>query len=198
MTVAIGENLLALATWMAGDFSNYQQSFDQPSNFAHIHVLWRPLPWDFFGGVGFYSEQVYDYDLWTPYRQGIHLLVDKGDHIYIENYALQDPMLYAGAARELSILETIQPAAITRRINCSMVFTREGEMFRGGVEPGNNCLIENNGTMTYLVSQVEITATSWQSIDMGLDLEKHEQIWGSRFGPLCFQKKEQYPLPYES
>jgi CpeT protein len=198
MTGAIGENLLTLATWMAGDFSNYQQSFDRPSNFAHIHVLWRPLPWEFFGGVGFYSEQVYDYDLWTPYRQGIHLLVDKDDHIYIENYALQDPMLYAGAARELSILETIQPAAIARRVNCSMVFTREGEMFRGGVEPGNNCLIENNGKMTYLVSQVEITATTWQSIDMGMDLEKHEQIWGSRFGPLCFQKKEQYPLPYES
>ena len=94
-------DLITLAQWMAGDFSNRAQAQGNPKLFAHIHVLFRPLPWDFFGGVGFYSEQVYDYDLWSPYRQGVHRFADRGDHIYIENYGLIEPMLYAGAAREL-------------------------------------------------------------------------------------------------
>lgn len=189
---AESNNFLTLARWMAGDFSNYQQAFDDPRHFAHIHVFFRPLPFDFFSSIGFYSEQVYDYDLWTPYRQGIHRLVDKGDHIYIENYALKDAYLYAGAARETSILKTITPDGIERRHHCSMVFTREGDRFLGKVEPGNQCLIEKNGCQTYLVSDVEITESTWASLDKGLDVKTHEQVWGSEHGALKFEKRESF------
>lgn len=186
------DGVLTLAHWMAGDFSNFQQAYDNPSQFAHIHVLFRPLPFDFFSAVGFYSEQVYDYDLWTPYRQGIHRLVDQGDHIYIENYALNDAYLYAGSARELSILRTITPDCIERRYHCSMVFRRVGDRFLGAVEPGNQCLIEKRGCQTYLVSDVEITETTWTSLDKGLDVKTHEQVWGSEHGALRFEKKESF------
>jgi CpeT protein len=185
-------DLFVLAQWMAGDFSNHKQAQANPKEFAHIHVFFRPLAFDFFSSIGFYSEQVYDYDLWTPYRQGVHKLVDKGDHIYIENYGLQDRILYAGAARELDILRTITPDKIERRCNCSMVFTRAGNMFRGAVEPGNQCLIPKNGQQTYLISEVEITENTWNSLDKGMDTETHEQIWGSSSGPLCFEKSQNF------
>jgi CpeT protein len=184
--------LLTLARWMAGDFSNYQQARDNPQNYAHIHVFFRPLPFEFFAGIGFYSEQVYDYDLWSPYRQGVHRLVDQGDQIYIENYGLKDAYLYAGAARELDILKTIKPASIERRYHCAMVFKREGDLFRGAVEAGNACLIERDGCQTYLVSEVEVTETTWASLDRGMDVNTHEQIWGSTLGPLQFEKKESF------
>ncbi len=198
MTIAPSESstnasdLLTLACWMAGDFSNYKQSFANPQLYAHIHIYFRPLPIEFFSGIGFYSEQAYDHDLWTPYRQGVHRLVDLGDRIYIENYSLKDPMLYAGAARELDILKTITPESIERRYHCSMVFQREGEMFRGSVEPGNQCLIQRNGCQTYLVSEVEITERTWISLDKGMDIETHKQIWGSTAGPLQFEKRESF------
>jgi CpeT protein len=185
-------DLITLAQWMAGDFSNRQQSFDFPQQFAHIHVFFRPLPWDFFNAIGFYSEQAYDHDLWTPYRQGVHKLVDRGDDIYIENYSLKDAIWFAGAARELSILNTITPDRIERRHHCSMVFRREGEMFRGYVEPGNRCMIEKRGRMTYLVSEVEVTDTTWLSLDRGMDIDTHEQVWGSTAGPLRFSKCQSF------
>ncbi|MBC1237923.1 chromophore lyase CpcT/CpeT [Nostoc sp. 2RC] len=185
-------DLLTLACWMAGDFSNQKQSFANPRLYAHIHIFFRPLPFDFFSGVGFYSEQAYDHDLWTPYRQGVHRLVELGDGIYIENYSLKDPILYAGAGRELDILKTITPDSIERRYHCSMIFVREGEMFRGNVEPGNQCLIPRNGRKTYLVSEVEITERTWVSLDKGMDIETHEQIWGSTAGPLRFEKRESF------
>jgi len=181
-----------LARLMAGDFCNRQQSDADPKNYAHIRIFFRPLPWEFFSGIGFYSEQVYDYDLWSPYRQGVHRLVDQGDRIYIENYSLNEAENYAGAGHNRDILLTIPPEQIERRYNCSMVFVKEGEMFRGSVEPGNKCLIHRKGVNTYLVSLVELTETTWISWDRGMDLDSDEQIWGSAIGPLKFQRRASF------
>jgi CpeT protein len=188
---AISSDLLTLAQWMAGDFSNYQQASASPKDYAHIHVFFRPLPFEFFSGIGLYSEQVYDYDLWTPYRQGVHRLVEREDHIYIENFSLKNAMFYAGSGRNLDILKTISTDAIERRYNCSMVFKREGDRFLGGVE-GNSCFIEKNGCQTYLDSYVEVTETTWLSLDKGLDVNTHKQVWGSTTGPLRFEKRESF------
>ncbi|OUC15322.1 MAG: chorismate-binding protein [Alkalinema sp. CACIAM 70d] len=184
------QDLITLSQWMAGDFSNQKQAAENPVQFAHIHIFFRPLPFDFFSGIGFYSEQVYDHDLWTPYRQGVHRVIPQGDQIYIENYGLKDSIRYAGAARELSILHTITPDCLERRYHCSMVFRRDGDRFLGQVEPGNRCLIERTGCQTYLVSEVEVTATTWASLDRGLDVNTHQQVWGSESGPLRFEKKQ--------
>ncbi len=194
MTSVKNTDLITLCQWMAGDFSNRQQSAEYPQQFAHIHIFFRPLPFEFFKAIGFYSEQVYDHDLWTPYRQGIHRVIDQRDQIYIENYSLIDPIRYAGAARERSILQTITPQDINRRHNCSMVFQREGDMFRGNVEPGNQCLIEKKGCMTYLISEVEITETTWFSLDQGMDINTHKQVWGSTSGHLRFEKCQNFAL----
>lgn len=185
-------DLITLAHWMAGDFSNYQQAFENSKDYAHIHVFFRPLPFDFFSGIGLYSEQVYDYDLWKPYRQGVHRLVAQGDQIYIENYSLKNALYYAGAARNLTILKTITLECIERRYHCSMIFKRDKDRFLGSVEPGNLCLIDKNGCQTYLDSYVEITETTWVSLDKGMDLNTHQQVWGSTFGPLRFEKRESF------
>lgn len=189
---APSSDLVTLARWMSGDFSNAKQSQENPRDYAHIHVFFRPLPFEFFSGIGLYSEQVYDYDLWRPYRQGVHRLIDQGDQIYIENYSLKNALFYAGSARDLTILRTITPDFIERRYHCSMVFKRDGDRFRGAVEPGNLCLIEKNGCQTYLDSEVEVTATTWVSLDKGMDVNTHQQVWGSTFGPLRFEKRESF------
>jgi CpeT protein len=188
----ISSDLITLARWMAGDFSNLKQALENSKDYAHIHVLFRPLSFEFFGGIGLYSEQVYDYDLWSPYRQGVHRLVDQGDQIYIENYGLKNALRYAGSSRDPNILKTITPDCIERRYHCSMVFKRDGERFRGAVEPGNLCLIEKQGHQTYLDSAVEITETTWVSLDKGIDVNTHQQVWGSTFGPLRFEKRESF------
>ena len=202
MTIApqASSDLKTLCQWMAGDFSNRKQSDDRPTDFAHIHIFFRPLPFEFFNTIGFYSEQVYDYDLWSPYRQGIHRVVDKGDHILIENFGMNDPMLYAGAARDNNILNSIKPDIIKSRQGCSMVFRRgNGDSFIGGVEPGNACIIPRDGVMTYLVSDVEVTESTWLSLDRGFHPESHEHLWGSKLGPLRFEKVQSFAaeLPFD-
>lgn len=185
-------DLQTLARWMAGHFSNQNQAFERPTEYAHIRIFFRPLLGQDFAGIWLYSEQVYDYDLWSPYRQGVHRLVDRGDDIYIENYGLKDNLLYAGAARELDILETIASDCLERRYGCSMIFKRDGDRFLGGVEPGNKCLIPREGRQTYLVSEVELTANTWTSRDLGMDVNTRERVWGSAAGYLHFEKCESF------
>lgn len=194
------DDLITLATWMAGDFSNFKQAQAHLTDFAHIRIFFRPLPYEFFetlgfpGGIGFYSEQVYDYDLWKPYRQGLHRVVAKDDHVYVENYGFQDGVPYAGSGHNLDILKTIPADCAIRRKGCSMVFRRDesGEKFIGSVEPGNHCRIPRKGKLTYLVSHVEVTQNTWMSLDQGMDVETHEHVWGSTEGVLKFSKRESF------
>jgi len=200
MIATQASDLRLLATWMAGEFENQQQAWQSPTKFAHIHIYFRPLPPGFFGeAIGFYSEQVYDYDLWSPYRQGVHRLIDRGDSIYVENYGFsRDPMYYAGSARDSQILATLSPDVIVPRTGCAMVFRREGDRFIGGVEPGHACLIPRDGRKTYLVSEVELTENTWNSRDRGFDIETHEHVWGSTFGALEFTKVASFAHEFSS
>jgi CpeT protein len=192
MAKSLNQNdLFRLARWMAGDFSNDLQSSEQPTLYAHIHVFFRPLPFSFFKGIGFYSEQVYDYDLWSPYRQGVHRFINRGNDIYIENYGLDDAIRFAGAARESSILKTISPEDLRPRCNCGMVFEYREDCFIGRVE-GNQCFISKNGAQTYLVSEVEVTNSTWSSLDRGFDINTHQQVWGSEHGALRFTKSQDF------
>lgn len=196
--VSFSQDFVTLARWMSGDFSNQQQAFENSQKFAHIRIFFRPLPYKFFDGIGLYSEQTQNYDLWNPYRQGVHRLLDKGDHIYIENYGLSDRLLYAGAGHNSDILKTITPDCIERREGCSMVFKREENTFIGSVEPGKACIIPKAGKLTYLTSHVEITESTWMSIDQGMDVETDSYVWGSTEGILQFRKRASFAdeLPF--
>ncbi|MBE9060208.1 chromophore lyase CpcT/CpeT [cf. Phormidesmis sp. LEGE 11477] len=197
-SASVSPDLITLSTWMAGDFSNFKQADAALTDFAHIRIFFRPLPYEFFeglglpGGIGFYSEQVYDYDLWSPYRQGLHRVIDKDGQIYIENYGFKDGVPYAGSGHNADILKTIPAEGAIRRQGCSMVFQREGDLFIGGVEPGHNCRIPRQGKWTYLVSRVELSDRTWVSLDQGMDIETDEHVWGSTEGALRFEKRESF------
>ena len=47
----------------------------------------------------------------------------------------------------------------------------------GHVEPGEACLIEKSGKMTYLVSQVEFNESTWSSLDEGLDTQNKKKVY---------------------
>ena len=174
---------------LAGSFSNQRQARANPVEFAFIHVAFRPLPEAFFGPGWYYSEQAYDHDIWTPYRQGIHRVEYRGDHAFVHNFSLPDPILASGATRDDGIRGALRPAGLKPRQGCAMVFrpTVEGP-FLGAVEPGCQCLIPRNGRISYLFSEVEFDERHWLSRDRGFDPESHEQLWGSEHGHLAFER----------
>ena len=179
-------DITTLARWMASDFSNQEQAFENPPFFAHIRVCMRPLPVDLLSGVSFYVEQAYDYMLDDPYRVAVNKLVDAGDHIEIENYRVKDAEKFYGASRDLERLKALEPSGLEKLSGCYMIIEWTGHSFKGMIEPGKSCIVFRKGQNTYLDSDFEIDAEKFITKDRGRDLETDEQIWGSVAGPFHF------------
>lgn len=178
-----------LARWMAADFSNQQQAFDNPPLYAHIRVCMRPLPINMLSGMGFYLEQAYDFQINRPYRARGMKLVANEDHILIENYTLKVPDAFYGASRDLAQLSKLTPDQFQKMGHCDMIVRWTGHSFRGQVEPGKACMVERQGKMTYLDSEFEIDADQFISWDRGRDPDTDEHVWGSLAGPFHFRRQ---------
>ena len=188
------ESIFKFAQTIAGIYDNFDQSQENPKDFARINIIFRPLPWTIFNGPGFYSEQHYDYAPWSPYRQGIHRLIthkNESDVFIMENFGCENPDRLAGSGRNPELLHSLKKDSLKSRYGCAMHFkTKKDGHYIGSVEPGNKCMIPRDGQLTYLVSEVEVTEESWVSRDRGYDPDTNKQIWGSEHGQLIFKKTE--------
>jgi hypothetical protein len=181
-----------LARWMAADFSNQAQAFENPPFFAHIRVCMRPLPLELLSGVSFIVEQAYDLNLNAPYRLRVLKLVDGGDHIEIENYLVRDESDFFNGSRHPERLQGLTSDRLTKMSGCNMVVHWAGDRFKGVVEPGKACMVERKGKRTYLDSEFEIDGDQFTSLDRGRDPETDEHIWGSIAGPFQFVRWATY------
>ena len=177
-----------LARWMAADFSNQPQAFENPPFFAHIRVCMRPLPEALMGATSLYLEQAYDITLDTPYRARVLKFVAVEDHIEVENYEIEEGEAFYGASREPERLKTLDPAKIKKLPGCSFLVRWTGNSFKAVVEPGKCCTVVRKGKETYLDSEFEVTAERLVSLDRGRDRQTDELIWGSIAGPFEFEK----------
>jgi hypothetical protein len=179
-------DIATLASWMAADFSNQLQAFENPPIFAHIRVCMRPLPLSLLDGVSLFVEQAYDYNLKDPYRVRVLKLIPAGDHIEIENYTVKDEQQFYGASRNLELLQRLKVGDLEKLPGCNMIVKWTGNSFEGQVEPGKACMVVRKGKTTYLDSTFEIDGEKFISRDRGRDPETDEHVWGSFGGPFHF------------
>lgn len=179
-------DIVTLARWMAADFSNQEQAFENPPFFAHIRVCMRPLPLELLSGIGFYVEQAYDYTLNSPYRVRVLKLVDAGDRIEIENYTIKQEEQFYGASRDTQRLQALSSDRLEKLQGCNMIVEWTGHSFKGKVQPGKSCIVVRKGKTTYLDSDFEIDQDKFISRDRGRDPETNEHVWGSVAGPFYF------------
>jgi len=184
--MAHSTDIETLARWMAADFSNQEQAFENPPMYAHIRVCMRPLPLSLLDGVGFFVEQAYDYMLNNPYRVRVLKLIQAADHIEIENYTVKDENKLFGASRDLGLLQTLKADQLEKLPGCNMIVEWTGHSFKGKVEPGKACMVFRKGKETYLDSSFEIDPDKFISLDRGRDPETDEHVWGSVAGPFYF------------
>ena len=107
-------DITTLARWLAADFSNQQQAFDNPPLFAHIRVCIRPLPYQLLNGLSLYVEQAYDIALNQPYRVRILKLLSLEDYINIENYTIDQEAEFYGGSRDPKRLENLKTKNLKR------------------------------------------------------------------------------------
>jgi hypothetical protein len=185
-------DIATLARWMAGDFSNQAQAFENPPFFAHIRVCMRPIPSIIDDGIGLYLEQAYDYRLQHPYRVRVISLVPWQDCIVIKNYSVREAEKFLGAARNPDQLKQLSIDDLKVMDGCNMLARWSGHHFVGQVEPGKACIVTRGGKTTYLDSEFEIDAKQLVSWDRGRDLETDELVWGSVAGPFTFERWDSF------
>jgi CpeT/CpcT family (DUF1001) len=188
--------MLTLASWMSGEFSNWEQAIANPPFFAHIRLCIRPFPEPLSDrGIWLYSEQAYDYEISRPYRTAIlHILLDEapeGDdaRLKIDTYKIKDEPAFYGASREPERLKQLDSDAINLLEGCSMFVQRTPQnTFKVNVEPGKKCCVIRKGQETYLNSEFEIGETRFVSLERGHNPVTDERVWGSIAGPFEFEK----------
>lgn len=185
-------DIATLARWMAADFSNQQQAFDNPPLYAHIRVCMRPLPHSLLDGVSLYLEQAYDYLLKQPYRARVLKLIAVDDRIEIENFTIKDEASLYGAARDRDRLQELTRDRVEKMPRCNMRVSWTGHSFKGTVEPGKACMVVRQGKTTYLDSAFEIDGQAFTSWDRGRDPATDEHVWGSLAGPFHFTRRASY------
>lgn len=185
-------DVVTLARWMAADFSNQEQAFENPPFFAHIRVCMRPLPLELLGNVSLFVEQAYDYMLNDPYRVRVLELLPGEDYLEIKNYTVQEEQLFYGASRDRSLLPKLTKELLTPMSGCNMKVQWTGHSFKGQVEPGKACTVIRKGQKTYLDSEFEIDQHRFISHDRGRDPETDQQVWGSVAGPFYFKRRQSF------
>ncbi|MBW4693877.1 MAG: chromophore lyase CpcT/CpeT [Lyngbya sp. HA4199-MV5] len=179
-------DIATLGRWMAADFSNQAQAFENPPFFSHIRVCMRPLPITLLSGLSLLLEQAYDYALKQPYRLRVLKLVPAGDRIEIENYLVHDEAQFYGATRDVERLQALKADQLEKLSGCTAHVHWTGRSFKGHIEPGKACIVMRRDMKTYLDNEFEIDGEKFSSLDRGRDLETDELLWGSIAGPFEF------------
>jgi hypothetical protein len=180
-------DIKTLTQWMAADFSNQEQAFENPPFFAHIRVCMRPLPDELLGGTSLFLEQAYDFMLNQPYRLRVLKFSVVEERIELENFKVKEQELFFGASRDSDRLQKLTPEMIEKMPGCDMTVEWTGQSFHGQIKPGKACIVERKGKITYLDNSFEIDGSQLISYDRGRDPETDELIWGSIAGPFNFK-----------
>tara|TARA_Y100001968_G_scaffold306576_1_gene323529 strand:+ start:453 stop:1052 length:600 start_codon:yes stop_codon:yes gene_type:complete len=187
------ESILKFAKVISGIYSNKSQALANPKKFAHIKIHIRPLFLKTFNCYAFYSEQSYEYDQWNPYRQSINKLSAEKDIFIMSNYKIENQERFAGGGSNIYIFEEISKFKLYKKIGCSMHFKEfVNGNYLGNIEPGEGCLIRKSEKLTYVKSEVKINKKRFISEDSGYEKDTKKKAWGSKFGPLVFEKLKSF------
>lgn len=184
-------DVATLLRWMAADFSNQAQAFENPPFYAHIRVCMRPLPYSLLSGASLFLEQAYDYLLTSPYRLRVLKFTPQDDRILLENYLVREEQHFYGASRNLELLSQLQPHQVEKMPGCNMIVEWTGQSFKGRVD-GKGCIVNRKGQSTYLDNEFEVDGEQLLSLDRGRDLETDELVWGSIAGPFQFLRRTSF------
>lgn len=180
-------DLEQLAKWLVGTFDTSKQAeADATAALAYVHDRVRlkvagPVSMPSVAGDGLllYVEQAQFATLEKPYRQRLYRLVVREQHPVLEVWRIKTPLRFVGGADNPATLAPLSPADVSHETGCDVVFTREGDRFRGAIQ-GKTCASTWNGS-TYVISEMTVTAAGQDTLDRGFDAADR-QTFGPRNG----------------
>ncbi|MEB3882887.1 chromophore lyase CpcT/CpeT [Lyngbya sp. CCY1209] len=192
--------LIALATYMAGEFENREQAIADPAWYVHLKLWQRPIPAPLFaGGIGFFAEQASLVNGENrTYRPRILHLFDPGENpetLRVQYYMPEDFDGILGAGRDRDRLKTLTPDQLELLPTCALDVTwerLEGDAYRFRTAARSQCRFTYKN-QTYRVDLgFEATPEQFLSFDRGIDPETGQATWGALLGPYQFIKNRDF------
>lgn len=186
-TAPTQSELLRLAAWMTGVFSNRNQA-QADSRYYEITLAMKRV-WSARSDDGYwiYVEQAMAGA--PPYRQRVYFVEQRAENSYVSRvYEFADEALevqVVGAWQDEDPLANLDPQAIVAKDGCEVHLTWDGEAFSGATMP-RACPSSLNGA-AYATSEVTVTDTQLASWDRGYDATD-AQVWGATAGAYLFDK----------
>ncbi|MFB2837515.1 chromophore lyase CpcT/CpeT [Floridanema evergladense] len=194
------DRLIALASYMAGEFDNQVQAIADPAWYVHLRLWQRPVPLFTEDSITLFAEQANIVNLEQAYRPRIIRLRERTElnaSIQVQYYMLKDPGTIQGAGRDRKKLETLTPDLIEFLPGCTLNVTQnslatQGYHFQASLPPDARCCFTYRNE-TYQVSLgFEATPEAFLSYDKGIDPQTGKAIWGALLGPFRFTKRQDF------
>lgn len=179
-----------LVTYMTGSFSSAGQAEADPENYFDIRLEMAPIWTEREDGSWLYVEQAVATALQRPYRQRVYRVHALDDDVFASDVYLLpgDPLEFAGAHEDPSLLADVTPEDLTLREGCTVYLRRvEDGSYFGQTEVGP--CSSSLGDAAYATSEISMTADGLVSWDRGFN-ENGEQVWGATKGGYIFMKVE--------
>ena len=188
--------LTALATYLAGEFSNQPQAIKQPAWYVNLRLWIRPVPIFTEDSITLFAEQANILKLDQPYRPRI-LRLRQRENIEVEFYMFKDLATARGAGQDRSLIENITPDKIEFLPNCTLKVTTQ-ELGNGSYcfdttpvteEP---CTVNYQGTSFQVFLGFKATAKELLTYDKGIDPATGQGTWGALMGAYAFTKLQNF------
>ena len=182
-------DLTLLAHWLAGEFDNYPQAYDQPAWFVSLRLWHRPLPIRIDGDLAIFCEQANSVYLDAPYRQRVLILRSPAQ---VEYKAFHQPERFKGAGANPSLLDGLTLSDLEDLPGCWLDLTQQASRYKAEPPPDAKCCFQYNGEMRQVILGFESEATQFWSHDRGVDLTTGKPLWGALMGAYEFQKRQDF------
>ena len=192
--------LIALASYLAGEFDNRQQALAEPAWYVHLRLWQRPVPLFTEDSFTLFAEQASVVNLDQPYRQRLlRIYPDQTTptSLQVQYYMLNKPEAFQGAGQNPALLRQLTIEQIEFLPGCTLKVKQQqlasnAYDFSASSATATPCSFSYQGK-TYQVSLgFESTKEEFRSYDQGIDPVTGKAIWGALLGPFCFTKRQDF------
>ena len=188
--------LIALATYLVGEFSNQAQAIEQSAWYVNLRLWIRPVPIFSDDSITLFAEQANILKLEQPYRPRI-LRLRQRENIEVEFYMFEDLATGKGAGQNRDLIKQITPDKIKFLPNCTLkVATQElsdgSYCFETTPVTDEPCSVTYQGTTFQVFLGFKATANGLQTYDKGIDPATGKGTWGALMGAYSFTKLQDF------
>lgn len=188
--------LTALATYLAGEFSNQHQALEQPAWYVNLRLWVRPVPIFTDDSITLFAEQANAIKLDQPYRPRI-LRLRQRETIEVEFYMFEDIATARGAGQNNDLITQITPEKIKFLPDCTLkVATQQLDIARYCFETTplteKPCRVNYQNTTFEVFLGFKATKEQLLTYDKGIDSQTGQGTWGALMGAYCFSKLQDF------